>query len=335
VLWGNHSLAELSGTVCGAWRIAVLCVAGWSSQAAAQTDFDAIREQLAADLQSAHIGTGYAAIVDFAVSRDISSARFYPDEVEGVRDPELASTKLPFRLVLGADGASARPFLQGHFAYQTLDADFEFLADELVRSRWKTYGGSLSGGYEIKLGESMKLLPAISLGYGRLENRANYTGPIGNEILRPAFSNLLFDWNANALVYGASLGLDYRRQFGSVDLEVLGNLTHHRLETTSASTEFAEFDGHVSAFDLEVNAVRPTSWTLGGTPLAVVGLFGATSIFGPDRDALGFDRFFETGLGLQGDLSSRGWKLTSLRLGLKAIYGPDVIGWGLIVGYKF
>ena len=75
--------------------------------------------------------------------------------------------------------------------------------------------------------------------------------------------------------------------------------------------------------------------TLGGYPLSIVGLFGMTSIFGPDRDALGFDRFFETGLGLQGDLSSRGWKVTSLRLGLKAIYGPDVTGWGLIVGYEF
>jgi hypothetical protein len=312
-----------------------MCGAAWSPQVLAQTDFDAIRDQLAADLRGVQIGAGYAAIVDFAVSRDISAATFYPDEVEGVSDTKLASIKVPYRFVLGADDLPARPFIQGHFTYQTLNADFNFLADELVRSEWKTFGGSLSGGFEVALGDAMKLIPAVSVGYGRIENRAEYTGPIGSELLRPIFTNLLFDWDANAVVYGASLGLDYRRQYGQIDLEVLGNLTHHLVESTSASTELAEFEGHVTAFDLEVNAVRPTSLTLGGYPLAVVGLFGMTSIFGPDRDALGFDRFFETGLGLQGDLSAKGWKVTSLRLGLKAIYGPDVIGWGLIVGYQF
>jgi hypothetical protein len=313
----------------------VLSAAAWSPQAVAQSDIDGIRDQLAKDLRDVHIGAGYAAIVDFAVSRDISAATFYPDEMDGVTDPKLTSIKIPFRFSLGSEGAPTRPFVQGHFAYQTLNADYELLADELIRSEWKTLGGSLSGGFEVSLGETMKLIPAVSVGYGRIENRANYTGPVGREFLQPIFSNLVFDWEANALVYGASLGLDYRRQYGRVDLEVLGNLTHHLVESTSASTELAEFDGHVTAFDLEVNAVHPTSMTLGGYPLSIVGLFGMTSIFGPDRDALGFDRFFETGLGLQGDLSSRGWKVTSLRLGLKAIYGPDVTGWGLIVGYEF
>jgi hypothetical protein len=313
----------------------LLATTGWSAQVAAQTDLDDIRDQLAADLRSVHIGTGYAAIVDFAVSRDISAATFYPDEVEGVSDPELNSIKMPYRFMLGADGALTRPFIQGHFTYQTLNADFNILPDELIRSEWKTFGGSLSGGFEVALSDRMKLIPAVSIGYGRIENRAEYTGPIGDEFLRPVFNNLLFDWDANALVYGASLGVDYRRQYGRIDVELLGNLTHHSVESTSASTELAEFAGHVTAFDLELNAVRPTSMTLGGYPLSVVGLFGMTSIFGPDRDALGFDRFFETGLGLQGDLSSRGRKVKSLRLGLKAIYGPDVIGWGLIIGYEF
>lgn len=309
--------------------------AGWPLPATAQDDIDAIREQLKADLDGVQVGAGYAAIVDFAVSRDISAATFYPDEVEGVSDPKLASIKVPFRFMLGDDEATTRPFLQGHFAYQTLDADFDILLDEQIRSEWKTYGGSISTGLEIVLNDTMKLIPAVSIGYGRIENRADYTGPIGEEFLQPIFTNLLYDWDSNAVMYGGSLGFDHRRNYGPFDVEVLANLTHHRLENTSASTEFAEVDGHVTAFDLELNAVYPTSWTLGGYPLAVVGLFGMTNIFGPDRDALGFDHFFETGLGLQSDLSSKGWKMTSLRLGLKAIYGPDVTGWGLIIGYEF
>lgn len=333
----RHSIGNIHAGNVGGKLLAMtfLWFAGWTTQAAAQSDIDAIRELVAAQLQGVQVGAGYAAIVDFAVSRDISAATYYPDEVEGVHDPKLTSIKLPFSFTFGAEGDSKRPFLQGHFAYQTLDADFELLADELIRSEWKTYGGSVSGGVEIALSDSMKLLPVVSLGYGRIKNQADYTGPVGEEFFKPIFSNLLFDWDANTLVYGASLGLDYRRQVGRFDIEMLGNLTHHRVESTSASTEFAKADGHVTAFDLEVNAVSPTSWKLGDYPLAVVGLFGLTNVFGPDRDALGFDRFFEAGLGLQADLSSRDWNVTSLRFGLKAIFGPDVTGWGLIVGYDF
>ena len=38
---------------------------------------------------------------------------------------------------------------------------------------------------------------------------------------------------------------------------------------------------------------------------------------------------------LEGDVSSRGWKIKSLRFGVKGIFGPDVKGWGLIIGYGF
>ena len=72
-----------------------------------------------------------------------------------------------------------------------------------------------------------------------------------------------------------------------------------------------------------------------GYRLSIVGLFGGTAIFGPDRDALGFDRFFEAGLGLEADVSSRDWKVSSLHFGLKAIFGADVRAWGLICGYGF
>lgn len=328
-------LTRAAGTA-GA-TLCLLFAALWAPPAAAQTDIDidAIRDSIADSIREVNLGAGYAAIVDFAVSRDISAAIYYPDEVDGVSDPQLSALKVPWRFVFGEAEARTRPFLQGHVAYQTLETDLDLLVDERIGSEWTTFGGSVAGGLEVRLGETLKFLPALHVGYGRIENRATYDGPIAEEFLQPIFSNLLFDWNANAIVYGASVGLDYRQQFGGYDVEVLGNLTHHRVESTSASTEFADVEGHVSAYDIEINAIRPTSWKLGRYPLALVGLFGMTGILGPDRDALGFDKFFEAGIALEGDLSPRGRKLTSLRFGLKAIIGPDVTGWGLIVGYGF
>ena len=318
-------------------KVLLCLLAGMPLSGLAQTDqdIDLIRQAAEDVFDQVEIGAGYAAIVDFAVSRDISSATFYPDEVEGVVDPKLISTKVPFRFILGDNDTGRRPFVQGHLAYQTLNSGFDVLPGEFIDSTWTTYGASIAGGIELPFGEHFKLLPVASVGYGRIENRAKFYGPISEALLEPALSELVFNWTANTVVYGASLGADYRRDVGGFDIEILGSLTHHRIESTSASNEFTKIHGHVTAFDFEVNTVHATSWKLGGHPLAIVGLFGGTKVLGPDRDALGFDQFFEAGIGLEGDVSAKGWKVDSLRLGVKALFGPDVSGWGLILGYGF
>jgi hypothetical protein len=309
-----------------------LCLPGLAS---AQSDdlIDAIRELAKESFDPVKIGAGYAAIVDFAVSRDISSANFYPDASEGIVDPELRHFQFPFRFVFGDDAQVRRPFLQGLFAYQTVASGFDYAPGEFIDSEWKTYGFSVSGGYDVPLSEHLSLLPVLSVGYGRLENRARYSGPFSEAVLQPALAGLIFDWDSNAISYGASLGFDYRRELGEFDIEVLSSLTHHFIESVNAANEFVDFRGRVSAFDLEVNTVHPTSWKMFDSPVSIVALFGNTRVFGPERDALGFDNFFEVGAGLELDLSAKGWKIRSLRFGAKAILGSDVDGWGLIIGY--
>lgn len=317
--------------------LAVIAALGlcWPGFAHAQSDdlIDTIRELAKESFDPVKIGAGYAAIVDFAVSRDISSANFYPDASDGIVDPALKHFQFPFRFVFGDDAGAPRPFLQGLVAHQTVESGFDFAPGEFVDSKWKTYGFSLSGGYDVPLGEHLSLLPVVSLGYGRLENRAQYSGPISEGLLQPALAGVIFDWDSDAISYGASLGLDYRRELGGFDIEVLGSLTHHFIESVNAANEFIDFRGRVTAFDLEVNTVHPTSWRMFDYPVSIIGLFGHTRIFGPERDALGFDNFFEAGAGLELDVSARGWKIKSLRFGAKAIVGPDVDGWGLIIGY--
>lgn len=308
----------------------------FSTLASAQSDdlVEAIRELAKASFDPVKIGAGYAAMVDFAVSRDISSANFYPDVSDGVVDPSLHHLQFPFRFVFGDDDTVARPFLQGLVAHQTVESGFDYSPGEFVFSEWETWGLSFSGGYDIPLTERLSILPVLSVGYGTLESRARYSGPFSEQVLQPALAGLIFDWDTSAVTYGASLGFDYGRKLGRFDLEVLGSVSHHLIESIDAPNEFVDFRSRVSGFDLDARAVHPTPWKLFDNPVSIVGLFGHTRIFGPERDALGFDSFFEAGAGIDLDVSGRGWKLTSLRFGVKAIFGPDVDGWGLIVGYR-
>ena len=309
-----------------------LCVPGVAS---AQSDdvIDAIRELAQETFDPVKIGAGYAAIVDFAVSRDISSESFYPDASDGVVDPSLSHFQFPFRFVFGDDESRPRPFLQGLVAHQTVSSGFDVAPGEFIDAEWKTWGASVSGGYDIPLSEHLSLLPLLSVGYGSLDSRARYAGPISEQLLQPALSGLIFDWDSSAVTYGASLGVDYERSLQGFDIEVLGSVTHHRIESVDAPNDFVDFRGRVSGFDLEVSTIHPTSRKLFGNPLSIVGLFGHTRIFGSERDALGFDSFFEAGAGIELDVSARGWKVRSLRFGAKAIFGADVDGWGLIIGY--
>jgi len=70
-----------------------------------------------------------------------------------------------------------------------------------------------------------------------------------------------------------------------------GSLSHHCIESVNAPSEFVDFRGRVSAFDLAISTVHPTPWELFDNPLSIVGLLGNTQIFGPERDVLGFDSF--------------------------------------------
>jgi len=127
--------------------------------------------------------------------------------------------------------------------------------------------------------------------------------------------------------------MDYRRKLSRFDIEVLAGLTHNYIESVNAPNEFTAFRGQAAVLDLEINTVHSTTWKIAGNPLAIIGLLGNTEFFGPQREVLGFGGFFEAGLGLELDISTLGHKVKSLRIGVKAIIGPAVDGWGLILGY--
>jgi hypothetical protein len=108
------------------------------SQTATDELIDQLRRDALENLNPDSLGAGYAAMLSLAVSPDISAATFYPDPGAGIDDTRLKVFKLPIRHVFNREGEGVRPFVQGLFAYQTLDAEFNVLIDESIRSDWRT-----------------------------------------------------------------------------------------------------------------------------------------------------------------------------------------------------
>jgi len=303
-----------------------------SAESSAQSNpVDEIRDAILESLSPEVLGAGYSAMVNFATSPDISAAIFYPDE----DDSTLNVYKLPYRHVFNHDSKGWRPFVQALVSYQTLKAGFDLFADESISSEWTAYSGSLSGGVEVPINADLVFLTSFNMGLARLENRANYQGLIANELLKPALTGVIFDWEADAFLLGGSIGLDYRHSFSSLDFETRGSLTYNYIDTYDSSSEFVEFDSGVTTFDIEVSTVHPTNLSMGNFPLAIVTLLGNTTFLGPYSDSLGFNYFFEAGAALEADISSKEWKVKKIRLGATAIYGTDVTGWSIIFGYRY
>ena len=297
--------------------------------ALAQTNPDLDPVVSRADAES--LATAYASIINFAVSPEISTARFAVDAGEDVIGPDLKATRLPYRKVFERDGDSWRPFVQVVAAFQEMDAGFRVTADDFIDTRWNTYGLSLGGGVEVPVSENFDFVAGANVGWGRLENSARYAGPL-QAFFSQALDGVVFNWELEAVVYGAAAGGHYERQVGDTGLEIRTGLIHHRIRSQSTSTDLVEFDSHVTTFDVDFNVVLPTERRLGQYPLAVVGILGNTTFLGHQREALGFNSFYEAGLALDIDLTARNWRLKKLRVGAKAIFGADVSGWGLIIG---
>lgn len=304
--------------------------------AALSDEIEAARKAVLDSFDPKRLGSGYAAIVSFAVSPQISAASFRPDSgSDDIDDPELDVYRIPLRFVFGDDDGSPRPFVQGVLAYQDLYAKLDTGLGGTLKSDWETYGLLFNGGWEVPVREHLVLLPTLGLGYARLENSADYSGLIEESVLQPAFKGIIFDWETDAVVYGAALGVDYRRSIGSFDTELLTSVSRNRIETFNESSDIIAFKSGVTALDVEFNAAHPTGLSLGRHPLDWVLLLGHTRFYGSNRDALGFSNFSEAGLALQLSPRPGGHRNDVWRLGFKSIFGEDVDGWSLVLSHDF
>jgi Solitary outer membrane autotransporter beta-barrel domain len=280
------------------------------------------------------LGAGYAAMMNFATAPDISAATYNIDSASA-DDLTLNVYKIPFRHEFTLEGRDWKPLVQASFGYLEYEGQFDFLPQESVQADWKSYGGLVGAGVSVPLENGLTIVSALDFGLARLESDADYRGPIAESIIDPALRGVVFDWDADALLVGATMGLDYKRHFDSWALEGHTLLTYNHLETYDSSSDQIAFDANTTTFSLQVDAIKPIDAQVRGYPLALVGHFANTTFIGNQRDALGFDHFFEAGLALETDISQNGWLVKKLRLGAMAIFGADVTGWSVTFGYRF
>jgi hypothetical protein len=294
-----------------------------------------VRDSVRAAFDPSRAGALYAASINFTVHPDISTADFRLDGLEddGALDLGLSNYRLPLRHTFDAGDSRLRPFVQGTIGYQDLSLTVPLVADsdERVRADWRSKGVDVGAGFEYALDEHWTILPSLNAGVAELRNKADYGDSVLGPILQPVFEGIVFDWDSRAWIVGAGIAMRFDRALRGFDFHANSSLSSSYIRSFDVSSSDIRIDNTATTFDLELSTIHPLG-TLRDRPVSLVTIVGATNLVGDARGELGFDYFLEAGLALQLELPGNRLSLDRLRVGLKAIGGPDVSGWSIIIG---
>ncbi len=305
-----------------------------SSVQAADDGFAALRDAYSRVIASSDIAATYTAMINFAAEPNISSSTLWIDNGQQ-NDDKLKVTKLPLRYEFDLTGRGWKPFVQATLANLTLDETISLLGTEQVKSEWTSYSATLGGGVRIPLAEGWSVLPAMDFGYASLSNDVKYTGPIGNTFLRPLFDQILFDWSADAWLANGHLAVNYLASFRKLDIDATLSGTLSHIESFRTTTDLQTFRKDFGTLSFKIDGAYPLGVSVGGAPLSVVGHLGSSTFVGGKRDTLGFPYINEAGVSLQADISKHHLLASKLSLGAMGLWGDNVKGWSLLLGYKF
>ena len=286
-------------------------------------------------IRSSNLAANYAALINFASEPSISSSHLWIND-----DPEakakLGVTKFPLYHEFKLENHEWRPFVQVTFGYLKMDQQLDILNDtETVNPSWKSYSATTGGGVHLPLSEHWSILPAGDVGYAHLSNKARYSGPIGNSILKPTLEGKLFDWFADTWLMNAHLSLKYERMFEKLKITSSVGGTYSYIQSFDSTSSFQNIREHVGSIHIKADGTYPLGLSPWGNPLSIIGHLGNTTLIGENRNALGFSSVNEVGLSLLVDFSQYEWKVKRLSVGLMGLWGKNVYGWSLLTTYSF
>lgn len=303
-----------------------------AQQGVSQQALDEARLALRQQLDAEALGAAYSAMASVTTAPEISAAT-YRIRDDSAAEPTMRLYKLPLMRPIARQGQNWTPYVHGNLGLMRYGTKLGIVGED-VDVRWTAYGGTLGLGARRPLGHWTGLVQA-GIGIVHIENHARYRGVVGQTLLAPLLKGLLFDWRANATKLSLTLGADYQRAFEPWQLEVRTRISTAHVDTFSSSSDFIDFDATGTVATLRSDASRAIAIRIAGRPTRVHLSLGATAHLGQSRDALGFDRFVEAGGGFELDIGQASTVVESLKFGVLAIYGPDVVGWSLSMGLGF
>ncbi|WP_220790810.1 autotransporter outer membrane beta-barrel domain-containing protein [Aquipseudomonas ullengensis] len=264
--------------------------------------------------------------------------------------PDLASSSLSFNdaqsdnpnltLVQFGGGATMSDdfplYLEGSAAYSRYDPRF-VLSDgqdsRRVPLKWTTVSATGGIGWDFPLNDEWVVRPIANFSLGYISSDVNLARVFINQRFDRDIE-FLDDGHMSVGGLGGSLMLDWERV--RPDYEVDLELRYSNIELHNIGGDKAiEGSASAEATNLWARWRAPTGFVALQRPVRYVLEHSYSEYLGDQRGALGFDRLFTVGAGLELDSSAYDVFITRTRLVLRYMWGDNVYGSSLGLAMSF
>lgn len=293
------------------------------------------QQQVRDAVVGARLGAGYAGLLNLAATPDLSAASYHVTHPELATDFDVLRVPYDDRLATLSSKADLYWKVAGSYlaAKQDLPMSVPPFAPGSIDSKWTAY--SFAGGLfaKIALGSGFTLVPGLDLSVARLENSADYLG--GAALLQPFLDNLLFNWHTDAYLVTPNLGLVWNLLEADRRISVRGHASWSWISSFEASDPAIDFNETMGVCSIRADYAAPTGMTVFQRQLDWVVLASYAGFFGGNRAALGFTSVAEVGAGVEIPISKSLAKPTRVRISASYLFGDDVTGWTVSLGFRY
>lgn len=279
------------------------------------------------------LGVDYAFMFLMALSPDFAAAN-YTIENENGPDVDVSIYRLPYQFDL-LDNAQHKLKLEVSVAYQrTTEVLPTFpIPGESIDAVWTTYGGSVGLLYERALTKRLRFTPSLQLGVAKMRNEATYNGPLTNAS-KDTWEGTILNWNTNASVINAGLGLSYDWILASRTSHVNANLYRVVVDSYNESNPAVKFRESANMFTLDADMIFPTEMYIAHKRMDYVLLLGMNSFLGENRHTLGYTTSYYAGVGTELPNIWSSEKAGHLRVSGQVHWATNMHGWLVTIGYN-
>ncbi|MBX3464909.1 MAG: hypothetical protein KF830_17205 [Planctomycetes bacterium] len=310
--------------------MSLLATLPWLVVPLAGQTLDDLRESVRAAARSSHYAAFLAGFLGLTGEAELSSARLQVDDDVGT---EIGIVTYPLQREVPLAEGGLRLRLEGDFGYAkarfTIDDAYAGQLPGLetrVKSRFEALGGFLGAGLVVPLGP-VSVTPLLAAGIAHVENETYYQGP-GAGVTAALFDGIVFNWDSTYAVYGGGLRLQHcDLDWGGVRVRPVLRYDLRRTDPLSADDPIQDdattYQWLVARCDFDGD----TGWQVGGRSVRWTGELGYKRFLDEVGELLGFDDYFEFGLGLRWNCGAVLPVLGECGLGGSVIVGEDVRGW--------
>ncbi|MFN3241615.1 MAG: hypothetical protein ACE37K_08905 [Planctomycetota bacterium] len=289
-----------------------------------------IRDDLREQVRGVRYGAFLTAFLGLAEEAQLSGARF---RLDGDPDTSFTVTTLPLRRDFDLGAGLPQLRFEGDLGYVRARFDVDDIyrgsAPSIatrVTSVYEAIGG-VAGVGPVFEADGWRITPLVLAGLAHVDNDTDYGGP-GAASTRAVTDGILFNWDSTWFSYGAAIGAESPTyHLGEVELVGKARLDYRHvrsLQTDDPAEADQEDQGWLS---LRADAEGPMHVDLFDRELRWTGSLGYKRFLRDGEELLGFDDYFQVGVGALWDCSELVPVLHRVGLNVSFLYGENVQGW--------